>query len=98
MDKDYNKEMFISKINNMMIQVLNAEMMQEIDPVRHFLNDEEENILENKINHLKHQNYRQMYDELNASNTIISNILQTDHKYIIEADMTLKYMDYIIDI
>lgn len=97
MDKSYNETMFISKVNNMMIQILNAEMIQKIDNVRHFLSDEEENILEKRINYLKKQNYRQMYDELNASNTVISNISETETKYIIEVDMTLKYMDYIID-
>lgn len=96
MDQTYNEEMFKSKVNNMMIQILNAEMMQDLNPVRHFMNDDLEKKYEEKINQRKNINQRQMYDELNVSNIVITSKRENDEKYIVEAKMEVKYMDYIL--
>ena len=98
MDNSYNEEMFKSKINNMMIQILYAEMMQNLDPVRHFLTDKLEKEFEEKIIDRKKKKQRQMYDELNVSSTEIISVTFDENYYIVVAQMTIKYINYIIDL
>ena len=96
-DKEYHEEEFKSKINNMFIQVLYAIMLQDIDRVRHFLNEDLEKQLEQKIEGLKQKNLRQMYDELNVADVKLINITEMKDRFVIDAEITSKYMDYQMD-
>ena len=39
-DSSFNEEMFITKVNNIFIKLMNAIMFKDLDSVKHFLNDE----------------------------------------------------------
>lgn len=95
--EEFNEAMFKTKVDNIFVKIYTCIMKQDLSDVAHFINDELESELENKINNLKNQNKRQMYDELNVKNTnILSRNIQND-KEIVKVEIISRYMDYIID-
>ena len=96
--KEFNEAMFKTKVDNIFVKVHTSIMKQDLSEVSHFIGDKLEEELQNKINNLKSQNNRQIYDELNVKNTsIISRKINND-KEVIEVELISRYMDYIIDI
>ncbi len=95
--KEFNEAMFKTKIDNIFVKLYTSIMREDLSDVAHFISNEVQSELEEKINNLKSQNKRQMYDELNVKNTnIISRSIQND-KEVVEVEIISRYMDYIID-
>lgn len=97
-DTSFNEVMFLSKVNNIFIQLLNSVMFDELKEVNHFIGDEvykhyEEIIASNKV-----RNTRQVFDELHVKYTKIENIEVTDDKYKITVYLESRYMDYCVDL
>ena len=66
---EFNEAMFKTKIDNIFVKVYTSIMKQDLSEVSHFIGDILEEKLQNKINNLKNNNQRQMYDELNVKDT-----------------------------
>jgi len=95
---EFNEAMFKTKVDNIFVKLYTGIMKQDLSDVSHFIGDTLENELEDKINNLKSQNKRQIYDEINVKNTnIISKNIEKD-KEIVTVEIISRYMDYIINI
>lgn len=95
--KEFNEAMFKTKVDNIFVKLYTCEMKQDLSDVMHFISDEIEKEFQNKIDNLKKQNKRQIYDELNVKNTNIINRRLYNDKEIVEVEIISRYMDYIID-
>lgn len=96
-DKSFNKDMFITKVNNIFVMLHHSIMMDDLDRVRHFISKDLENKYENILKEYNSKNLRKMYDELNVKTTSIKNIRIENNKAIIEVLLVSRYMDYFID-
>ena len=97
LDKTFNKDLFISKVNNIFISMLMAIVTQDIDNVYSSLSEEMRNKIIQKINELKSNNEYQMYDELNVKDTRVVDAKITDDMYYIYVHLTSRYLDYKLD-
>lgn len=95
---EFNEAMFKTKVDNIFVKVYTCVMKQNLSDVSHFIGEQLELELQNKINNLKKDNQRQMYDELNVKDTrVLSRSIEND-KEVVEVELISRYMDYIIDI
>lgn len=95
---EFNEAMFKTKVDNIFVKIHTSIMRGDLNDVAHFISDELQTELQNKINNLKNQNKRQMYDELNVKNTIILNRSIQNDKEVVTVEIISRYMDYIIDL
>ena len=95
--KNFNEAMFKTKVDNIFVKLYTSIMKGNLSDVVHFIGDNLQNELENRINNLNSQNKRQMYDEINVKDTkIISRDIEFDKEVVI-VEIISRYMDYIID-
>lgn len=95
--KEFNEAMFKTKVDNIFVKLYTSIMKGDLSDVAHFIGDNLQNELENKINNMNSQNKRQMYDEINVKDTkIISRNIELN-KEIVIVEIISRYMDYIID-
>ena len=97
LDKSFSKSMFITKVNNIFVQLFTAVMTKNLDKIRHFIGENVEKEFDEKIKELKDNHQIQMYDELNVKDTRILNYQILDDKYVIKVELISRYMDYLID-
>ena len=93
-DKDFSEAKFKAKVDNVFIQLYTAVMKQDLQKVKHFLSEEVFEKYNNKINELQRNNQIQVYDELNVSNTNITNIEEKEDRFEINVTLLTKYLDY----
>ena len=96
-DKQFSEAEFKSKVDNIYIHLYTSVMRQDLEKIKHFLSNEVIEKYTNKIEKLKNKNQIQMYDELNVSDTDITNICEYEDRFEIEVSLLTKYYDYIID-
>lgn len=94
---ELNVAMFKTKVDNIFVKLYTSIMKEDLTEVSHFIKDTLESEIANKINKLKTQNRRQMYDEINVKDTNILSRNILDDKEVIEVEIISRYMDYIID-
>ena len=97
-DPAFNSSMFLSKVNNIFVQLFTSVMLNELDTVDHFISDEVYNYYNSKVLELNKNNQRQMYEELNVKRSMIKSISKTDTQYKIIVYLEARYMDYILDL
>lgn len=97
-DNGFNESMFLTKVNNIFVQLFTSIMLDEIDNAKHFISDEVYDWAINKLNSVKTNNWRQMYDELNVKETEIRSIEVNESVYTIKVYLQSRYLDYIIDL
>lgn len=95
-DKEFSEAAFKAKADNIFIQLYTAVMKQDLQRVKHFLSDEVYAKYEQKINQIKERNELQIYDELNVSDTNITNVVETDEEFRLNVNLLTKYLDYVI--
>ncbi len=98
MDSTFNESMFMSKVNNIFIQLLSAIMLDKLDDVKHFISTEVYDWAKKIVDDNKEKNYRQMYDELNIKETKIKEIEVNGSVYIIKVFLQSRYIDYIMNL
>lgn len=96
-DSTFSETDFIAKVDNIFIMLLTSIMTDNINRVRHKLNDELYKKYAELLNDLNSHNERQMYDELNVKSTEIQSIEEDDKYYIIKVLLISRYMDYKVD-
>ena len=97
-ESTFNESMFLSKVNNIFVQLLSSIMLDKLNNIKHFVSDDVYNWAENIVNNNKNNNWRQMYDELNVKSTIIKEIEVNESVYIIKVYLQSRYMDYIMNL
>lgn len=97
-DNTFNEDMFLSKVNNVAVKLFSAMMLDNLDSVRHFINQDIYEIALSSINKAKNINCRHMYDEFNVKNSKIDDIKVNNGVYKIKVLLQLRYLDYIIDL
>ncbi|MBR2786771.1 MAG: TIM44-like domain-containing protein [Clostridia bacterium] len=93
-DGDFSEAKFKAKVDNVFIQLYTAVMKQDLQKVKHFLSEEVYEKYNEKIKQLQLANRIQVYDELNVSNTNITNINELEDRFEINVSMLVKYLDY----
>ena len=96
-EPSFNKEMFITKVNNIFIMLHTSIMTNNLNRVRHFISNDLESKYETILEDLNNRKLRQMYDELNVKSTQIQNIEIVDNKIIINVLLISRYMDYLVN-
>lgn len=96
-DKTFSEAAFKAKVDNIFIQLYSAVMKQDLQRVKHFLSDEIFEKYDRKVKQLQENNQFQVYDELNVSDTNITNIEEDENEFRIHVSLLTKYLDYIID-
>lgn len=96
-DKEFTESGFIAKVDNTFIMLLSAIMTDNLPRVKHKLDYDLYKYYEEKLNNLNRKNQRQMYDELNVKKSSIKNIYEDNERYVIEVNLTSRYMDYRVD-
>ena len=86
-----------NKFNNIFINLLFSIMTNNISKVECFLSKDLKERFNSIIEENKKNNERQMYDELNVKDIIITSKEVTDIKEIVHVTIISRYMDYIID-
>ena len=97
-DLSCNESMFLTKVNNVFIKLYTAIMMDELEEVKHFINEDVLEYANSIINKAKAVNGRQMFDELNVKESQIINVEVKQDVYEIKVYLQSRYMDYIIDL
>lgn len=95
--EEFNESMFKTKVDNIFVKLYTCIMKEDLTDVAHFIGDELKSKLNTKIENLKSQNKRQIYDEINVKNTNIINRRVEGDKEIIEVEIISRYINYIID-
>ena len=93
-DKEFSEAKFKAKVDNVYIKLYTGVMKQNLENIRHFLSDEVYEKYSSKIKQLQANNQIQVYDELNVSDTTITNIEEFDDRFEIEVKLLTKYLDY----
>ena len=96
-DNNFNESMFITKVNNIFVQLFTAVMNRNLDTIRHFIGEKVEQEFDNKITELRNNKQIQLYDELNVKETKIDNINIYEDKISIGVILISRYMDYLIN-
>ena len=68
-DKNFDKSVFLSRIDHIYIMVLSAIMQNNLDSVRHYLSDEVSLKFDNLINEYKSKGYTRLFDEMNIKSS-----------------------------
>lgn len=95
---EFNEAMFKTKVDNIFVKVYTSIMKQNLSEVSHFISNNLEEELQSKIDILKNNNQRQMYDELNVKDTRVLSRSVENSKEVIEVELISRYMDYILDL
>lgn len=69
-----------------------------LSDISHFIGDTLESEIQTKIDNLKSNNKRQIYDEINVKSTNIIHRYIQDDREIVEVEIISRYMDYVIDL
>ena len=94
---NFNKDRFMSYVDNVFIKILHSIMLNKIETVNHFVSDSVYNILKKRVDELENMNYIKMYDMTNVKESNITNYIETKDKYIIEVTLCSRYVEYIMD-
>ena len=95
-DKKFSEASFKAKADNIFIQLYTDVMKQDLQRVKHFLSDEVYAKYEQRVNKLKENNQLQIYDELNVSDTNITNVIENDDEFVLYVNLLTKYLDYVL--
>lgn len=98
MIKDFDEAMFLSKVDNVFVKIFTAVMLDELDDVKHFMNENIYLDLKKRNHSLNEKCQRQMYDEINVKSSSVVSIDEKNGYYIIEVSLDARYMDYVIDL
>jgi predicted lipid-binding transport protein (Tim44 family) len=88
---------FITNVNNIFIQLHLGITTNNLDKIKHFVNDSVFNTFKARLDNLNNNNQVQMFDEINVKQTSILEIKELDDKFIAKVNITSRYMDYILD-
>lgn len=96
--KDFNEDLFLSKVDNIFIKFFTAIMLDKLDTVDHFISDDVYEYGKKIIEDHKKDGFKKMYDMLNVKKSSIENIFDKGKYYEIEVFLEARYLDYVISL
>ena len=96
-DATINNAMFLTKVDNIIVMLYSAIMKRDMNIVKHKISDNIYNEYLAKVNESINNHEIQMYGEFNVKTSSIKNIILDENFIIVDVDITLRYLDYIID-
>ena len=96
-DNNFNEAMFLTRVNNIFMLLHTAIMTDNLNLVKHYLNENLINKYQSIIDTNKQNNVIQMFDEFNVKISSIQNVDIIDDKIIINVSLIARYMDYKLD-
>ena len=96
--ENFDKELFESKVINMVVQYFTAIMKNDLEDVKHFIKEQPLEYGMSIVNDMKEKNRRQMFDELNVRNINILSTSEDDNNYIYDISLEARYLDYQLDL
>ena len=96
-DTGFNEAIFKSYVDNVFVKIYTAVMLDELENVRHFMNEGVFELFSNRVQILNQKNLRQMYDELNVKSTSIIGFESTDQEFLITVKLVARYLDYYLN-
>lgn len=93
-DSTFSEAKFKAKVDNVYIKLYTGVMKQDLENIRHFLSEDVYEKYSKIIKQLQAANQIQVYDELNVSDTNITNIEEFDDRFEITVRLLTKYLDY----
>lgn len=96
-DSSLNNAMFLTKVDNIMVMLHSAVMKRDMNIVKHKISDNIYNEYLDIVNKSISNHEIQMYGEFNIKSSSIRNIRLDENFIIVDVDMTIRYLDYIID-
>ncbi len=96
-DNTINNAMFLTTIDNIIVMLYSSIMKRDIDQVKHKIADNIYNEYKDLVNDLINNHEIQMYGEFNIKESSIKNIRLDENFIIVDVDMTIRYLNYVID-
>lgn len=94
---DFLESDFKSYVDNVFIQIHLAEMMGNLEKVKHFVSDDIYERILNRLNSNKDKGIVQMYDEINVKDSNIIDAQIIDDRIYIKVNLISRYLDYLVD-
>ena len=95
--ENFNETRFLAYVDNIYIKILHAIMLNKLDTVRHFMNDEVSIELSNHLIELENKNLIEMYEMTNVKSSSINSIKELDDRFRIEVKLISRYVTYLMD-
>ncbi len=94
---DFGESNFKSFVDNVFVQIYLAAMENDLERVKHFVNDEVYRQIGEQILSLREQGLVQVYDELNVKETMLIGARVEGNSLLIQVHLTSRYLDYLVD-
>ncbi len=96
-DQSFDSNVFIAKVNNLVVKYFNSITMRDIDKYDHFFADKMFNLAKSIIDINEKAGRIRMFDELNIRSSNIQSIEYKNNTFYANVAMQVLYMDYYID-
>lgn len=96
-DSDFTEATFITKADHIYMMILDAVMEKNLDEVKHYLNENVYNMLNNMVSDYERRNVIRIFDETNVKTSSIESYNVDENSINIFVNLTSRYMDYFID-
>ena len=96
-DSEFNEAIFLSRVNNMFIKLLEAIMDNNINGVKHYLSSDIFDKYNELVTLYKKEEKTRIFDEMNVKSSYIRSYNISNDYINIEVSLTSRYMDYFID-
>lgn len=96
-DAEYSEAKFKSKVENEFVQIKLSMVTGKTEKIKHFVNEEVYNKIQQKVQEDINNNTIQLYDELNVADIRIENIEELEDRFEISVRVHSKALEYYID-
>ena len=96
-DLNFDKDVFISKVDRIFIMILDALMEKNINNVKHYISNDIYNHYINLVNSYNEKGLTRIFDEMNIKSTELTGYDIKDNNIYITVKLISRYMDYFID-
>lgn len=97
LEPTFNENLFITKVNNIFIALLNSIMFKDASMVTTSLASNLKEEVNQRINDLKAKGIIQMYGEMNIHDTTVMDVQVLEDRYLIKVKLVSRYLDYLMD-
>lgn len=96
-DNNFDESLFISKVDNIFIQLIDAIMQRDLSNIKHYLSNEVYNKYNTLIDSYKNDKKIRIFEEMNVKSSAIIDSYIKDNNINIEVVLTSRYIDYFIN-
>ena len=96
-DTSFDENSFITKVNNIVIKYFSSITLNELKRVDHFVSDKVYEVGSRIAKEAEDSGNIHMFDEFNIRDSKIIRIEETNDAYFIYVNMSIRYMDYLMN-